>query len=107
MLKKLDDLFGIKLSWKRILELAGEAAPGRPHVATAMVEAGHVSSFKEAFNKYLNNDGPCFVHGTQFPPAEAVKVREREIEERERILSYITYHPPHCDPPPPQTSDLL
>ena len=104
MLKKLDDLFGIKLSWKRILELAGEAAPGRPHVATAMVEAGHVSSFKEAFNKYLNNDGPCFVHGTQFPPAEAVKVRERERErerverERERgreILSCLTHHQLH------------
>lgn len=51
---------GIVLSWDRILEIAGEAAPGRPHVAEALVESGHVSSFRAAFDRYLHNDGPAY-----------------------------------------------
>src|SRR5918996_3222455 len=35
---------GKPVSWQRVLDLAGEASVGRPHVAQAMVEAGHVSS---------------------------------------------------------------
>lgn len=52
---------GIKLKWDRVLEIAGEAAPGRPHVAEALVEAGHVANFREAFARYLHNDGPAYV----------------------------------------------
>lgn len=52
---------GIKLEWERVLEIAGEAAPGRPHVAQALVEGGFVSNFREAFSRYLHNDGPAYV----------------------------------------------
>jgi hypothetical protein len=52
---------GIKLQWERVLEIAGEAAPGRPHVAQALVEGGFVPHFREAFNRYLGNDGPAYV----------------------------------------------
>lgn len=52
---------GIKLEWTRVLEIAGEAAPGRPHVAQALVEGGFVASFREAFARYLHNDGPAYV----------------------------------------------
>jgi predicted metal-dependent phosphoesterase TrpH len=52
---------GIKLKWERVLEIAGEAAPGRPHVAEALVESGHVATFREAFARYLHNDGPAYV----------------------------------------------
>ena len=52
---------GIKLEWERVLEIAGEAAPGRPHVAEALVEGGHVVDFRQAFARYLHNDGPAYV----------------------------------------------
>ncbi|KAF1792252.1 polymerase/histidinol phosphatase-like [Phytophthora cactorum] len=73
MLKKLEAM-GIKLKWDRVLEIAGEAAPGRPHVAEALVEAGHVANFRQAFARYLHNDGPAYVEGEHFPPEEAIKL---------------------------------
>ncbi|KAK1947196.1 5'-3' exoribonuclease [Phytophthora citrophthora] len=73
MLKKLEAM-GIKLKWERVLEIAGEAAPGRPHVAEALVEAGHVANFRQAFARYLHNDGPAYVEGEHFPPEEAIKL---------------------------------
>ncbi|KAG7377453.1 hypothetical protein PHYPSEUDO_011626 [Phytophthora pseudosyringae] len=73
MLKKLEAM-GIKLEWERVLEIAGEAAPGRPHVAEALVEAGHVANFRQAFARYLHNDGPAYVEGEHFPPEEAIKL---------------------------------
>uniref|UniRef100_A0AAV1TFQ2 Polymerase/histidinol phosphatase N-terminal domain-containing protein n=1 Tax=Peronospora matthiolae TaxID=2874970 RepID=A0AAV1TFQ2_9STRA len=73
MLKKLEAM-GIKLEWERVLEIAGEAAPGRPHVAEALVEGGHVVDFRQAFARYLHNDGPAYVEGENFPPEEAIKL---------------------------------
>lgn len=73
MLKKLEEM-GIKLEWERVLEIAAEAAPGRPHVAEALVEAGHVANFRQAFARYLHNDGPAYVEGEHFPPEEAIKL---------------------------------
>lgn len=52
---------GVKLEWERVLEIAGEAAPGRPHVAQALVEGGFVGNFREAFARFLHNDGPAYV----------------------------------------------
>lgn len=34
---------------------------GRPQVARALVAAGHVANTKEAFDRFLANDGPAFV----------------------------------------------
>ncbi|OQS06271.1 hypothetical protein THRCLA_01682 [Thraustotheca clavata] len=73
MLRKLATM-GIHLDWERVLEIAGEAAPGRPHVAQALVEAGHVANFRDAFARYLGNDGPAYAEGEHFPPQEAIKM---------------------------------
>ncbi|KDO30752.1 hypothetical protein SPRG_04653 [Saprolegnia parasitica CBS 223.65] len=73
MLRKLAAM-GIHLDWNRVLEIAGEAAPGRPHVAEALVEAGHVAHFREAFARYLGNDGPAYAEGEHFPPEAAIKM---------------------------------
>ncbi|CAK4123406.1 unnamed protein product [Aphanomyces euteiches] len=75
MLGKLADM-GIQLNWDRVLEIAGEAAPGRPHVAEALVESGHVSNFREAFSRYLGNDGPAYAEGEHFPPQDAIRLIE-------------------------------
>jgi 3',5'-nucleoside bisphosphate phosphatase len=42
-------------------KIAGDGvAPGRLHIARAMVEMGHVENLSQAFNKYLGNDGPAY-----------------------------------------------
>ncbi len=43
-----------------VLRHAGGGEVGRPHVAAAMVEAGHVGSSQAAFDLYIGNDGPAY-----------------------------------------------
>ncbi|KAF1792779.1 polymerase/histidinol phosphatase-like [Phytophthora cactorum] len=79
MLKKLEAM-GIKLKWERVLEIAGEAAPGRPHVAEALVEAGHVANFRQAFARYLHNDGPAYVEGSIFHLKKPLSLLQALVE---------------------------
>ena len=71
MIAKLHDL-GIDLDWQRVQEIAGEGSIGRPHIAQAMLEKGHITSFVEAFNKYIGQGGPAYVERDKMTPAEAV-----------------------------------
>ncbi|MGQ9572924.1 MAG: PHP domain-containing protein [Dehalococcoidia bacterium] len=73
MLAKLRHL-GIDLSWQRVKEIAGDGAVGRPHIALAMLEAGHISSLEEAFARYLDRNGPAYVEREKMTPAEAVQL---------------------------------
>jgi predicted metal-dependent phosphoesterase TrpH len=41
--------------------LASEEAVGRPHIARAMVAAGHVETVQEAFDKWIDRNGPAYV----------------------------------------------
>ena len=43
----------IILDWQRVLEIAGEGAIGRPHIAHALLEKGYIKHFGEAFEKYI------------------------------------------------------
>ena len=52
MVKKLNDL-GKAISFDRVKALAQGSSIGRPHIAQALLEAGYVSSEKEAFDFYL------------------------------------------------------
>jgi len=50
------------VKWENVLKIAGEGvAPCRPHVARALVDAGHVGSVGEAFHLYLRDSGPAYV----------------------------------------------
>jgi predicted metal-dependent phosphoesterase TrpH len=71
MVDKLAKL-GIAIDWKRVQEIAGEGAMGRPHIARAMLEKGYISSFKEAFDKYIGREGPAYVEREKMTPEEAV-----------------------------------
>ena len=75
MVKKLAEL-GAPIRWERVLAFAGEdnKSIARPHVARALVEAGHVASLQEAFDKYLSDDGPAYVHRLQLMPKEVIDV---------------------------------
>ncbi|MEP7158479.1 MAG: PHP domain-containing protein [Chloroflexota bacterium] len=41
--------------------MASEEAVGRPHVARAMVAAGHVDSVQQAFDEWIDRKGPAYV----------------------------------------------
>ncbi len=55
----------------RKAEESGRAV-ARPTVARALVEAGHVKSVQEAFDRYLADGGPAYVARTGASPAEVV-----------------------------------
>jgi predicted metal-dependent phosphoesterase TrpH len=70
MAEKLTEM-GAPIRFERILEIAGEGAVGRPHVAQALVEAGHVPSFDQAFERYIGRNSPAYVERMKFTPVEA------------------------------------
>ena len=63
---------GMDVTWEQVQRIAGDAAVGRPHVAQALVEGGHVATVKEAFDKYIARNGPAYVEREKMTPAEAV-----------------------------------
>ena len=68
---------GKPISWDRVLEIAGEASVGRPHVAQALVEAGHVATIPEAFDLYIGRNGPAYAEREKMTPLEAVQTLRR------------------------------
>ncbi len=73
MVDKLRKL-GLNIEWKRVQEIAGAGAVGRPHVAEAMMEKGYIASFQEAFSKYIGRNGPAYVEREKITPMEAVEL---------------------------------
>ncbi|MBM3202007.1 MAG: PHP domain-containing protein [Chlamydiae bacterium] len=47
---------------------------GRPHIAKAMIQKGYVRDFKEAFDHYIGDDGPCYVRGEAFTVEETIRI---------------------------------
>ncbi|MBD2109483.1 PHP domain-containing protein [Nodosilinea sp. FACHB-13] len=54
--------------------MAGNMAPGRPHLAAALVKAGYVESKREAFDRWLGDNGPVFVQYDKFSAAEGIQL---------------------------------
>ncbi len=73
MVENLEKL-GAPVSWERVMEIVGDGAIGRPHIAQALMEAGHVPSIREAFDRYLKNDGPAYAGRRKMPPEEAFRL---------------------------------
>lgn len=63
---------GKPVRFERVKQLAGDAMIGRPYIAAAMVEAGHVSSRQQAFDEYLAEGRPAFAPNDALSPAQAV-----------------------------------
>jgi predicted metal-dependent phosphoesterase TrpH len=72
MVKRLAELQR-PVSWDRVVELAGGSV-GRPHVARAMVEAGHVETVAEAFNRYIGDKGVASVPRPKLHPVKALEL---------------------------------
>jgi len=68
------NLLGISLSIDDVMEVAKNSAVGRPHIAQAMLNRGLISSYYEAFNKYIGNGGPAFEKKVHISPQSAFKI---------------------------------
>ncbi|KAG5229244.1 PHP domain-containing family protein [Salix suchowensis] len=68
----------LPLKWEHVTRITGKGvAPGRLHVARAMVEAGYVENLKQAFARYLYDGGPAYSTGNEPIVEEAVQfIRE-------------------------------
>jgi predicted metal-dependent phosphoesterase TrpH len=77
--KMVDRLWelGMPVTFDRVLELSTEGAVGRPHVAEALLEAGHVSTIGEAFDLYIGRRGPAYVDRYRMSPVEACELVRR------------------------------
>lgn len=76
MVRRLSEL-GAPVSLDEVRRIAGEAGIGRPHVARALVEAGHVPTLREAFDRWLADGKPACVDKLRVTPAEAVAAIHR------------------------------
>lgn len=65
ILKKLNKL-GYRLLWEDIGKHAGLDVVGRPHIAAALVERGHVKSKKAAFDLLLAKGRPGYVERKRY-----------------------------------------
>jgi 3',5'-nucleoside bisphosphate phosphatase len=62
MVERMNEL-GYPVEFDDVLTAAGPGTRvlGRPHLARALLAAGHVRSFSEAFDRFLHDGGPAFV----------------------------------------------
>jgi len=65
---------GLSISPECLKTYAGDDVIGRLHIAKAMLGEGLVKSMKEAFKKYLNVGGRCFVPRKTFTSREAIEL---------------------------------
>ena len=70
---KLNNL-GLEITLDDVLEQSKNSAIGRPHIAQAMLEKKLVSSYFEAFNKYIKNGGPAYEKKVHLSPQSAFKI---------------------------------
>ncbi len=68
---------GAPVRFERILEIAGDGAVGRPHVAQALVEAGYAHGYRDAFERFIGRDSPAYVERMKFTPSEACALIRR------------------------------
>jgi predicted metal-dependent phosphoesterase TrpH len=65
---------GVEVSSEAVDQQVGtSASPGRPHLARALVEEGHVDSCWAAFEQYLGADQPAHIPAPTQPAAKAIE----------------------------------
>ena len=65
---------GAPISLQRVFEIAGEGSVGRPHVAQALLEAGHIQTMDEAFERFIGRGGPAYFEGFRLEPEEGIRL---------------------------------
>ena len=70
MVERLREM-GVDIEVDAVLEIAGDGAVGRPHIASALLRNGCVSSVEEAFREYIGFHSPAYVAKYLLKPSEA------------------------------------
>jgi predicted metal-dependent phosphoesterase TrpH len=70
ILERLAEL-GAPVEWDDVVRRA-QGTVGRPHIAEAMVAAGHAIDRDDAFQRFLADDAPAYVPTAALTPEEAV-----------------------------------
>ena len=65
---------GMPVSMDDVLRFARGITPGRPHIASAMVEKGYVKTVREAFELYIGERGKAFVPRALLGPEEGTRL---------------------------------
>jgi 3',5'-nucleoside bisphosphate phosphatase len=73
IVKRLRSL-GLSITLDDVMDIAQNCAVGRPHIAQAMLAKNLVSSYFEAFNKYIGNGGPAYERKVHISPTSAFKI---------------------------------
>lgn len=54
--------------------MPGGMAPGRPHIARALVKAGYITHSQEAFTRWLGEGGPAYVQYDKFAATDGIRL---------------------------------
>lgn len=73
IVEKLNDLH-IPLTLDSVLEQAGTASVGRPHIANALLEEGLTETYHEAFVRYIGYGKPAYEKKYQVSPQAAIEL---------------------------------
>src|SRR6266516_827542 len=73
MVERLQGL-GYDISFEHVRRIAGDDLIARPHIAQAMVEAGIVKTEKEAFDRFISDDGIAYVPKHALAPLDALRL---------------------------------
>ena len=73
ILEKLRDN-GIYIDMETVRLIAAGDVLGRPHIAEAMLNAGYVSTMKEAFNRFLAKGKAAYVERDRLPVVRAIEI---------------------------------
>jgi 3',5'-nucleoside bisphosphate phosphatase len=74
MVARLAEL-GTDVTWEQVTAIAGDGVIGRPHIARAMIDAGVVRSFEEAFTpQWIGPGGRAHERRYAPDPADAVRL---------------------------------
>ena len=71
--RKLQEL-GLDITYEEVVAASGGGQVGRPHFAKVLVQKRHVTSMKEAFERYLKKDAPAYVEKFRFSPKKAIEM---------------------------------
>lgn len=71
MVARLNEL-AIPLRAEEVFALANCQSPGRPHVARALVQAGHCANHDEAFERFLKINRPAWVPKAKMSALDAI-----------------------------------
>lgn len=63
---------GFEITYEEAQALAGGDFVGRAHIAHILMDKGYVATVKEAFDKYIGLNKPCYVEKKEITPKDAI-----------------------------------